>query len=461
MAGLRRFLIVLATCLVLVASSLSASTPAQAAGTVGIVPSSVPTSLLQELLSLDQGTFTSLPTSGGIRYDWLGSSVAFDAQTHSVVASGGPTPPLTLRSSINGAPGGASTIAGRIVVDSQPDQGRDVVYFPFDGGVETFDVLAGPASPRTVRWGVESGGQQLSVDIDRGVATLGDGSVVARFDGVSAYAADGQPVAIEVRAGLGFLEVEVVEDLAAAKYPVVIDPTWNRTTKTYREDRAPFFRGHNYRVRGYNFRACIETGVNCRTAAGEYRPEATAQAHALRRLSKIHGSAGPFLHTVPNELDWEAGKRDDAIEEPPCDGTAGFRVDIVLDVSGLLDIGGHYRLIEAKRVDQAADVEPQLNCYLLKMGVGGDRLNVGRLGDLYDEQWAVFWNEEGSENIWYAWAPLPGYVLFGESDEDANRIPGWVLDEAHETGTERISLPATPTVSPVPVPVPVPVPIPV
>lgn len=262
MTGLRRLLVAIVTCLVLVASPLSASSLAQAS-LPGVVASSVPTSLLQELLSLDQGLFTLFPTSGGVRYSWLDTSVAFDAPSHSVVASGGGTPPLTLRSSIGGA-AGASTVAGRIIVDSQPGQGRDVVYFPFDGGVETFDVLGGPASPRTIRWGVESGGQPLLVDIDRGTATMADGTVVAT------------------------------------------------------------------------------TGVNCRTAGavGVYKPEATAQAHAIRRLSKIHGSAGPFFHTVPNELDWEVGKRSDPVEEPPCDGTAGFRVDIVLDVSGALDRGG-------------------------------------------------------------------------------------------------------------------------
>lgn len=460
MTGLRRLLVAMVAGIVLIGSPLT-TWPAQAVALPSVVASSVPTALLQELLSLDQGLFTALPTPGGLRFNWLASSVEFSAGNHGVVASGAGAPPLELRSPLAGATN-ASSVAGRVVVDSQPSTGRDVVYVPFDGGVETLDVLAGPASPRTSRWGVTSGGQPLLVDVDQGTASTADGTVVARFDGVSAFGADGQSVDVTLRGGLGFLEMEVPADLAAASYPVVIDPTWNRTTKTYREDRAPFFRGHNYRVRGYNFRACVEIGVNCRTAAGDYRPEATAQAHAIRRLSKIHGSAGPFLNTVPNELDWEAGKRDDRIEEPPCDGTAGFRVDIVLDVSGLLDIGGRYRLIEAKNVNNAGQVEGQLNCYLLKMGSGGDRLNVGRLGDLSDEQWAVFWFQEDTGTKWYGWAPQPGYVLFGnEDDRAAGRIPQWVTDQAHQTGDERISLPATPSVTPVPVPVPAPVPIPV
>ncbi|MDQ6725490.1 MAG: hypothetical protein M3066_04905, partial [Actinomycetota bacterium] len=185
------------------------------------MPSSVPDSLLQQLLSLDQGVVLALPTASGVRFNWLGSSVDFDARSRAVVASGGDGPPLTLRSSLSGAAGGASTVAGRIAIDSQPDQGRDVVYFPFDGGVETFDVLGGPASPRTVRWGIESAGQPLSVDVERGVATVGDGTVVARFDGVSAFGADGASVGIDVRGGLGFLEMEVTGDPTAAQFPIV------------------------------------------------------------------------------------------------------------------------------------------------------------------------------------------------------------------------------------------------
>ncbi len=60
---------------------------------------------------------------------------------------------------------------------------------------------------------------------------------------------------------------------------------------------------------------------------------------------------GHFAPTVPNELDWEVGKRDDATEEPPCDGTAGFRIDIVLNVKGSFDPGGKYRLIGTSRLN--------------------------------------------------------------------------------------------------------------
>jgi len=459
MAGPRRLFLVGLVSFALITGSLS-TLPAAGAQTIG--PGlTVPTTVLQELLSVNQGSFVALPTIGGMRFNWLASSVEFNAAEHQVVASGAGSPALELRSSLAGA-SNAFSVAGRLVVDSQPTTGREVLYFPFDGGVETLDLIGGPSSPHTVRWTVTSGGQPLAVDADRGTAATADGTVIARFDGVSAYGADGQPVGVTLRGGLGFLEMAIPTGLSAASYPVLIDPTWNRTTKRYREDRAPFFRTHPYRVRGYNFRACIETGVNCRSAGGADRQEATAQAHAIRRLSKIHGSLNPFFRTVPNELDWEAGKRDDPIEEPPCDGTAGFRVDIVLDVSGVFDIGGHYRLIEVKNVNNAADVEPQLACYLLKMGSAGDRLNVGRLGDLSDEEWAVLWTQEDNGDIWWAWAPQPGYVLFGnEDDESAGRVPQWVLDTAHATGNERISLPATPTVTPVPVPVPAPVPIPV
>lgn len=118
-------------------------------------------------------------------------------------------------------------------------------------------------------------------------------------------------------------------------------------------------------------------------------------------------------------------------------------------------------LIEVKRVNQVAEVEAQLSCYLLKMGSGGDKLDVGRLGDLSNEQWAVFWEEEGTSRVWYAWAPQPGYVLFGERELDKTRIPRSVIDQAKEVGDERISLPVTPSVTPVPLPVPAPVPIPV
>jgi hypothetical protein len=462
MAGLRRLLIRGAVAVVLLASPLIAGPPAAAQNPPAPVPSSVPEAVLQDLLSVDLGAFTVSPTSTGLVFRWAASSVAFDAGAHAVVAEGGGAPPLTLRSSLVGPPN-PSTVGGRIVVDSQPSSHRDVVYAPFADGVETLDVLASPAAPRTLRWGVESNGQPLLVDIDRGLATAGDGAVVSRFDGVTVLTAAGEPVPVKVKGGLGYLEVTVVGDHPASDYPIVVDPTWNRTTKTYTEDRFGFGRNHKYRVRGYNFRACIETGVNCRTNAGAYKPEPTAQAHAIRRLAKLRGSSNPLRRTVPDTLDWEAGKRDDPIEEPPCDGTAGFRVDIVLDVSGTFDLGGHYRLIEVKNINQIDQVEPQLDCYMLKMGAGGDNLNVGRLDDLSDEQWAVTWIQEPPDppTRWYAWAPAPGYVLFGnDSDASMGRIPREVVDKAHETGHERFYLPGAsldllPELKPVPRPGPV------
>ncbi len=444
MSSLRQRVATFVSVLALLAAGLVVASPAQAAVPSVPVVSSVPDGLLRQLLSFDQGPIVALPTANGVRFSWPGSSVEFDATTRSAVASGGGTPPLHLRSSLSDATGGASTVAGRLAIDSQPAQGRDVVYFPFDGGVATFDVLAGPASPRTVRWGVESAGQPLAVDAEVGVATLADGTVVARFDGVSAVGADGGSVGVEVRAGLGFLEMEVVGDLAPAQFPVVIDPTWNRTTKTYTENNfAGLFGagGHKYRVRGYNFKFCIETGANCRAGvgqAGRFKPEATAQAHAIRRLAKMR--TGNFAPTVPNELDWEVGKRDDITEEPPCDGTAGFRIDIVLNVKGFTDRGGKYRLIEVKNVEQVGEVEAQLACYELKLRK--DKLDVGRLADLSNEGWAVTYQDDITKERWYAWAALPGYVLFGRGGK-GTKVPQSVVDKAKETGRETIVLPIT------------------
>lgn len=221
MAGPRRSLVVGLVSLALMAGSLTASSAANAQTSVGDL--AVPTSVLQELLSRDQGLFVALPSIGGMRFDWTASSLEFIAADHRVVASGGGLPPLELASSLAGA-SNASSVAGRLVVDSQPASGREVVYFPFDGGVETLDVITGPASPHSVRWTVTTGGQPLVVDVDRGTAALADGTVVARFDGASAYGADGQPVEVTLRGGPGLLDLTIPTGLSATTYPVVIDP---------------------------------------------------------------------------------------------------------------------------------------------------------------------------------------------------------------------------------------------
>lgn len=156
-----------------------------------------------------------------------------------------------------------------------------------------------------------------------------------------------------------------------------------------------------------------------------------------------------LVNTVPNELDWEVGKRDDPTEEPPCDGTAGFRIDIVLNVKGFTDPGGKYRLIEVKNVEQAGEVEAQLAWYELKLKK--DNLDVGRLGDLSNEQWAVTYVDTMTQERWYAWAPLPGYVLFGKGGA-GSKVPQSVQDKAKKTGDEKIFLPAPsgPTLLPTP-----------
>lgn len=133
MAGLRRLLLAGAVSLALLGSLLVGSGPVGAQSASGPVPSTVPEALLGELLSLDPGPLTVTPTTTGLVFKWAASSLVFDAGAHAVIASGGSAPPFTLRSSVVGPPR-ASTIAGRIVVDSHPSSHRDVVYVPFAGG---------------------------------------------------------------------------------------------------------------------------------------------------------------------------------------------------------------------------------------------------------------------------------------------------------------------------------------
>ena len=101
-------------------------------------------------------------------------------------------------------------------------------------------------------------------------------------------------------------------------------------------DRGDFdIHGIELRARGYNLQRCIYTGQVCRTYAGKPKAEATAQAHAIRKLSSMHGrdrdcqDCDRFQHV--RNIFWEvrlpSGSRIiDGIRE----GLPGGRVDILV-----------------------------------------------------------------------------------------------------------------------------------
>ena len=316
----------------------------------------------------------------------------------------------------------------------------DLIVKPMRDGLQTFNILRSPESPASYTWQVTSpAGAVLLDETDNRLLVTLAGQAVAEV--LAPWAVDSRGNAIPVTVSTSGNTITVSVNLAGipgGAYPVILDPGFARQSRNYEEDEI-FGPTHKFRVRGYNMAECIEFGKPCRSRNNNYRPEATAQAHAIRRLAK---KLAPGRH-VTERLDWEVAPYgdpypdggDDDDYEPSCYTTNSFRIDISLDMRGYLDAGGHYRLIEVKHASGWVEAVNQLNCYVSRMRANFD-LNTDKLNELNSEAWAVYWWWQGQK--WYAWAPETGIVLFANGATEPERIPAWVTDKAHETGNEQI-----------------------
>lgn len=95
-------------------------------------------------------------------------------------------------------------------------------------------------------------------------------------------------------------------------------------------------------------------------------------------------------------------------------------------------------------------VQGQLDCYRYKLENQGLKVKFDR--KLNDLGWAVWWTDEITRAVWYAWAPpgLAGHVYFADPDHTPEDVKQRAVH--HEPYNKHVA-------APVPVPQPLPIPI--
>jgi hypothetical protein len=206
--------------------------------------------------------------------------------------------------------------------------------------------------------------------------------------------------------------------------------------------------GRELWVRGYLNPRCVRSNFPCTSKwRGTFRPEYTAQAHAIRALSNLGGRRSWAERNierdpVDNNVHWEVG---------PQKG-GGWRIDILVQDPET----GEVTILEVKRYRGPATtttVDNQLTRYENNM----DRLGVTvtRNNELNSRGWAVTYNEppglgESEGRQWYAWADPenPGHIYFAPADE----TPQDVRERAEE---ENPGFGERARENPIPIPIPV------
>ena len=225
-------------------------------------------------------------------------------------------------------------------------------------------------------------------------------------------------------------------------------PATAATTGGYVRVSRTFAKVVPLRTRGYYPEdGCLfAASAACKTASGNYRKEATAQARAIRRLSSVrHMLASPLPNTFSDmdQVQWEVAPAPDSTyapdntSEPPeppdpaplappnCDQNTGWRIDIATDdpkpvvnnVVGMMEVKD-WAL--GTKIDEVND---QLNCYKFKgeqyagqfgTGIRFDRsteLNVPQLDT--GHPWSESYLGAAGE-VWCVWAdPVVSAVTAG------------------------------------------------
>ncbi|HVL99536.1 MAG TPA: hypothetical protein VM324_09630 [Egibacteraceae bacterium] len=182
---------------------------------------------------------------------------------------------------------------------------------------------------------------------------------------------------------------------------------------------------------------CLTSSDPCLSRAGNFRPEATAQARVIRALgSKAHTPVAP----LPNhliELDrvqWEVAPLPHDVYAPDHDNPTDWekdcgdtwRVDVAVD-----DGGDSTGIVEVRRWSPSVHdaVRDRLICYIGKADAVGFRFIP------HAELNVVLWARSYRDNVgasWCVWAPDPlqnaaGHVYFAprfETPPDVRQRPG-------------------------------------
>lgn len=249
-----------------------------------------------------------------------------------------------------------------------------------------------------------------------GYELVRDGQVEATLQPPWAEDADGDEVPTSYRLDGRTLVQEL--DLRDASYPVVADPrieNYKRFTKT--------FQGKKLNTRGYIPDDCLDKAIACKGMAKKhkgdlFRPECTAQAHAIRALSatRMNGFQRHVLAwRVADDVQWEVGPYSDSSrvqDEVECDGGRQWRIDIVTDSR---------KIIEVKRwtgPKTARIVRDELRLYrALALGRG---IQFNNEDELTRSEWAWCYGDGDvldRDEQWCAWAGDAGHVYFARRDK--------------------------------------------
>lgn len=210
-----------------------------------------------------------------------------------------------------------------------------------------------------------------------------------------------------------------------------------------------------FRNRGYIPGDALEWGAPCISQAGNFRPECTAQSHAIRKLNAIVN--GGHDYSANNQVGWEVGNNDDPCPgdvDENCEPTSGpsFRVDIMEGPmnSNTGSIPGDYGLFEVKRwsLEDSYGTIAAINAKLRRYEglLDGYGLAHHRSRSLVDASsqfgtnvgWATCYGE-GTNNYYCAWAPriddgvdyfngyvpqysLDGVVLFARWEQTPQKV---------------------------------------
>lgn len=211
-------------------------------------------------------------------------------------------------------------------------------------------------------------------------------------------------------------------------------------------DRHPkCFQNVIFQTRGFLCHDSLLTGFPCYGSGGKFKPEYTAQAHAIRKLGKNRRTRFYDISWIKKSVDWEVGVT----------GTSrGRRADIVAN---------EYLVWEVKNRDWTTeDTSDYLQEYVNIARNKGVALNrgtelIGWAVKYHEKPDALEWFTGHRGDRWYAWSDLPGIVWFRKDDDGKRRpIPARVKNNAAD-GDHAAFLNYVPVPLPVPVPVPVPV----
>ena len=213
--------------------------------------------------------------------------------------------------------------------------------------------------------------------------------------------------------------------ISASSLPFPLWTVDNRKIDYARRDRTfvdPSNSGHPMRTRGWIPDDAINFGAMCVTGSGNFRPECTAQSHAIRKLGDVLVPGGRW--DPGDRVQWEVGKTssDAVCPDQDLDGcepvtAGGFRVDIVT-VPQTEGQALPYGLIEVKHWYPGApgEVDDQLKRYEDALGTAGldGQPGVG-LATTRDTTlnnlnggvgWATRYQNDNDGSVWYAWAPV-------------------------------------------------------